>query len=141
METNRTLTSLLNMGLVPDQEIYLILIDGYGTTGDYQKIIILYYEMVHMGLEPNVRFYKSLVQNLCKYGQMSDAEKFIGILGQKGSLLVDFLNVLKPPGHVEKKIHLNEDSSQVPGERNVKGKKSPVNQDQLDELELAAMMS
>ncbi|KAG6519014.1 hypothetical protein ZIOFF_022503 [Zingiber officinale] len=54
VETNRTLTSLLIMGLVPDQEIYLILIDGYGTTGDYQKIITLYYEMVHMGLEPNV---------------------------------------------------------------------------------------
>ncbi|KAG6521922.1 hypothetical protein ZIOFF_019056 [Zingiber officinale] len=50
-EANRTLTSLLNMGLVPDQEIYLILIDGYGTTGDSQKIITLYYEMVHMGLE------------------------------------------------------------------------------------------
>ncbi|KAG6521923.1 hypothetical protein ZIOFF_019057 [Zingiber officinale] len=84
METNRTLTSLLIMGLVPDQEIYLILIYGYGTTGDYQKIITLYYEMVHMGLEPNVRFYKSLVQNLCKCGQMSEAEKFIGILGRKG---------------------------------------------------------
>ncbi|KAG6521921.1 hypothetical protein ZIOFF_019055 [Zingiber officinale] len=84
VETNRTLTSLLIMGLVPDQEIYLILIDGYGTTGDYQKIITLYYEMVHMGLEPNVRFYKSLVQNLCKCGQMSEAEKFIGILGRKG---------------------------------------------------------
>ncbi|XP_042467492.1 pentatricopeptide repeat-containing protein At1g66345, mitochondrial-like [Zingiber officinale] len=50
-EGNRTLTSLLNMGLVLDQEIYLILIDGYGTTGDSQKIITLYYEMVHMGLE------------------------------------------------------------------------------------------
>ncbi|KAG6521926.1 hypothetical protein ZIOFF_019060 [Zingiber officinale] len=129
------------MGLVPDQEIYLILIDGYGTTGDYQKIITLYYEMVHMGLEPNVRFYKSLVQNLCKCGQMSEAEKFIGILGRKGSLLVDFLNVLKSLGHVEKKIHLNEDSSQDPGERNVKGKKSPISRDQLDELVLAAMMS
>ncbi|KAG6521920.1 hypothetical protein ZIOFF_019054 [Zingiber officinale] len=50
-EANRTLTSLLNMAFVPDQEIYLILIDGYGTTGDFQKIITLYYEMVHMGLE------------------------------------------------------------------------------------------
>ncbi|XP_042467487.1 pentatricopeptide repeat-containing protein At1g66345, mitochondrial-like [Zingiber officinale] len=50
-EANRTLTSLLNMGLVPDQEIYLILIYGYGTTGDCQKIITLYYEMVYMGLE------------------------------------------------------------------------------------------
>ncbi|KAG6521924.1 hypothetical protein ZIOFF_019058 [Zingiber officinale] len=52
-EANRTLTSLLNMAFVPDQEIYLILIDGYGTTGDFQKIITLYYEMVHMGLELN----------------------------------------------------------------------------------------
>ncbi|XP_042469886.1 pentatricopeptide repeat-containing protein At1g66345, mitochondrial-like isoform X2 [Zingiber officinale] len=83
-EANKTLTSLLNMGLVPDQEIYLILIDGYGTTRDSQKIITLYYEMVHMGLELNVGVYKSLVQNLCKCGKMSEAEKFIGILGRKG---------------------------------------------------------
>ncbi|CAI8605293.1 unnamed protein product [Vicia faba] len=71
---------VLTVLFLPSNVTYSHLIRGYARNDKVQDVLKIYYEMEYKSLCPGLSVYSSMIQCLCRFGKVEDAEKYLRIM-------------------------------------------------------------
>ena len=105
------------LGIVRDEYVFVILIDGFGRRGDFDKVFCLFDEMERSGIGPSVVAYNAVMNGLSKHGRTSEADELLKNVAADvitySTLLHGYMEEENIPGILQTKRRLEESGNSM----------------------------